>query len=103
MIIQKASPRKLPRGFELPWGKGIITEEAAIKCTLSDQGLEESWEPTVQLLEFQNGERALRFCVYSSGRLRRIPLILDEEQAAELASVINLNPVLKSVLGTLLR
>ncbi|MEM0159795.1 MAG: hypothetical protein QW393_03480, partial [Candidatus Micrarchaeaceae archaeon] len=89
--------------FQLPWGKGMITEEAAIKCSISIHGSTESWEPTVQLLEFESGEKAIRFCVYGNGRLRRIPLILDSEQAERLASEISTNSKLRSIITNLLK
>ncbi|MEM4067955.1 MAG: hypothetical protein QXV17_13965 [Candidatus Micrarchaeaceae archaeon] len=101
MNIERASKRKIPRKFQLPWGKGMITEEAAIKCSISIQGSTESWEPTVQLLEFESGEMAIRFCVYGNGRLRRMPLILDKEQATRLALEINKNGKLKSMVKML--
>ena len=103
MKVDKAEMRKLPRKFEFPWGKGRITEEASIRCTITTNGFKESWEPTIQLLEFENGDRALRFCVYSRGRLRRIPMILDDEQARALASEIKVNRNLKAILGNLLK
>ena len=102
MKVDKAGMRKLPRKFEFPWGKGVITEEASIRCTLTANGLNESWEPTIQLLEFENGDRALRFCVYSRGRLRRMPMILDDSQARALASEIKVNKNLKTVLENLI-
>ncbi|MEM0141482.1 MAG: hypothetical protein QXN66_05560 [Thermoplasmatales archaeon] len=103
MKIEKAVGRKIPRKFELPWGKGLITEEASIKCSISSGNFNESWEPTIQLLEFSNGEKALRFCVYGNGKLRRMPLILDEEQAEELAKEIDANFKIKSIVKHLTR
>ncbi|MEM3192987.1 MAG: hypothetical protein QW292_13070 [Candidatus Parvarchaeota archaeon] len=98
MNIERASKRKIPRKFQLPWGKGMITEEAAIKCSITIHGSTESWEPTVQLLEFESGEKAIRFCVYGNGRLRRMPLILDKEQATKLALEINKSRKLRSMI-----
>ncbi|MEM3846685.1 MAG: hypothetical protein QXV17_11155 [Candidatus Micrarchaeaceae archaeon] len=98
MNIERASKRKIPRKFQLPWGKGMITEEAAIKCSISIHGSTESWEPTIQLLEFESGEKAIRFCVYGNGRLRRMPLILDKEQAKRLALEIDKNRKLRSMI-----
>ena len=103
MKVDKADIRKLPRRFEFPWGKGMITEEASIRCTLTTKGLKESWEPTIQLLEFENGDRVLRFCIYSRGRLRRMPMILDDVQARALASEIKVNKKLKTLLGNLIK
>ena len=36
--------RKVPRPFKMPWGKGMVVEEASISSRYH--------EPTVQLLEF---------------------------------------------------
>ncbi|MEM3192543.1 MAG: hypothetical protein QXV17_05560 [Candidatus Micrarchaeaceae archaeon] len=103
MKIERSSGRKIPRKFQLPWGKDMITEEASIRCSISRKGFTESWEPTIQLLEFENGERVLRFCVYGNGRLRRMPLIIDSEQAERLASEISMNSKLKSIITNLLK
>ena len=42
------------------------------------------WEPTIQLLEFEDGSRALRFCYYHGGRFGRGPLIMSAEDMAGL-------------------
>ena len=46
--------RKVPRPFKMPWGKGMVVEEASISSRYH--------EPTVQLLEFDNGHKVIRFC-----------------------------------------
>ena len=63
--------RKLPRPFELPWGRGQITEEVTV--------LHEHWAPTIQLLEYEDGQKSVRFCNYSpQGRFQRLPSIWTE-------------------------
>lgn len=70
-------PRPLPRPFTLLWGKGQITEEAQVA--------RDHWEPTTQLMEYDDGSAALRFCFYSGCRFNRNPLILDNSDLDELA------------------
>ena len=64
-------PRQLPRPFTMPWGKGQIIQEA--------QAVQDHWEPTIQLMEYEDGSRALRFCTYSRGRFNRNPMMMGED------------------------
>ncbi len=86
-------PRPLPRPFALPWGKGQITEEVQIA--------RDHWEPTIQLMEYDDGSAALRFCFYSGGRFNRNPLILDDGDLDELARELEATPRLKAMLRRL--
>ncbi|KKK74590.1 hypothetical protein LCGC14_2882240, partial [marine sediment metagenome] len=63
--------RKVPRPFKMPWGNGMVVKEASI--------ISQYHEPTVQLLQFDNGNRAIRFCSYNKGRFSRAPLMIDEK------------------------
>jgi len=45
-------------------------------------------EPTIQLLKFENGDKAIRFCSYNKGRFNRSPLIIDEKDLRRLRSEI---------------
>jgi len=56
-VIENGS-RRIPRDFNLHWGKGQIVEEASI------QG--EHHQPSVQLLEFQDGSTSIRFSVITT-------------------------------------
>ena len=69
--------RKLPRPFNLPWGRGQVVEEVSIPRP--------HWESTFQLLEFEDGSRARRFCYYHTGRFGRSPSILSAEDIAGLS------------------
>ncbi len=40
----------------MPWGSGQVVEEISIQCP--------HWEPTAQLMEYEDGSRSLRFCYY---------------------------------------
>jgi len=72
--------RKVPRPFKMPWGKGIVAEEVSITSKYH--------EPTIQLLKFENGDKAIRFCSYNKGRFNRSPLIIDEKDLRRLRSEI---------------
>ncbi len=72
--------RKVPRPFTMPWGKGKIVEEASI--------ISEYHEPTVQLLSFDDGGKAIRFCSYHKGMFSRSPLIIDEKDLKRLGNAI---------------
>ena len=85
--------RKLPRNFKFPWGKGKISEEVSIKCP--------HWEPTIQLLEFENGEKVLRFCYYHGNRFGRSPMMVSEKDLKRLMKAARkskkINKMLKSI------
>ncbi len=64
----------------MPWGKGMVVEEVSITSKFH--------EPTIQLLKFENGDKAIRFCSYNEGRFNRSPLIIDEKDLRRLQSEI---------------
>ena len=72
--------RMIPRPFKMPFGNGMVVEEASITSRYH--------EPTVQLLQFDNGNRAIRFCSYNKGRFSRSPLMIDEKDLRKLGSAI---------------
>jgi len=84
------SLRKVPRPFELHWGKGVIAEEASTVTPFH--------EPTVQLLAFDDGSKSLRFCVYHGSSFSRMPLILSEEHLKDLAKEVKKNPQIRKLL-----
>ena len=55
MLIDR--PRKIPRPFELHWGKGQVVEEATFEGQYH--------QPSIQLLEFEDGSLSVRFCYYN--------------------------------------
>lgn len=83
----------LPRPFELPWGKGHVTAEASIETPYN--------EPTIQLLQFDDGAQALRFCVCHGGDLLEKPLIVDETDLPKLRRAIQHAPKLAALLKKL--
>jgi len=58
----------------------MVVEEASITSKYH--------EPTIQLLKFENGDKAIRFCSYNKGRFNRSPLIIDEKDLRRLRSEI---------------
>ncbi len=88
-----AKPRPLPRPFTMPWGKGQITQEAQV--------LQHHWEPTIQLMEYEDGSKALRFCSYIRGRFNRNPMMLGEEDIEELRRDLDNAPEIKAFLARL--
>lgn len=87
------SSRKVPRPFDLHWGKGVISEEAST--------LTEFHEPTIQLLAFADGSRSLRFCAYHGSSFARMPLIVSESHLSALGKEVKKNPGLRRMLKKL--
>ena len=86
--------RKLPRPFEMPWGKGQIVEEASVST--------EWHEPSLQLLEYEDGSLALRFCSYNhKGQFQRSPLMVGADDLAALGKAVKANPRLRALLKKL--
>ena len=92
-MIENAS-RRIPRDFNLHWGKGQIVEEASV------QG--EYHQPSIQLLEFHDGSLSIRFCYYNQhGRFQRSPLIMGEEDIGRLRDSVSENHRLRALLSEL--
>lgn len=90
--------RKVPRKFSLHFGSGVVAEEATYSG--------EFHEPTIQLLEFTEGEMTgallLRFCTYTHrGAFMRDPLILNETDIASLRDAIQATPRIHELLKRL--
>jgi hypothetical protein len=94
-----APPRKLPRPFEMHWGRGDIVEEAAFEG--------EYHEPCIQLMQYTEGEAAggysIRFCTYNHrGQFQRSPLMLSEDDIDGLRRALRRTPRLHAVLKRLI-
>ena len=86
--------RTIPRPFDLHWGRGQVAEEATFAG--------EHHEPSVQLLEFEDGSLSLRFCFYDHrGRFQRSPLIVGREEIAGLRQALDGTPRLRGLLKEL--
>ena len=81
---------RVPRPFTLPWANGQVTQEAQIHC--------DHWDPTIQLLESEDGTVSLRFCFYSRGRFNRNPMIIGEEELPRMADELRRHPRLRALL-----
>jgi len=87
------SARKVPRPFELHWGKGVIAEEASVKTPFH--------EPTIQLLAFDDGSKSLRFCAYHGSSFARMPLIISDEHVDALGKAVKKSPQIRRLLKKL--
>ena len=89
--MAKQTGRSVPRPFALHWGSGHIMEEA----TYAGQ----HHEPSLQLLEFDDGYLSVRFCYYDqSGRFQRSPLIVSKDEVAGLKKALAGAPRLRALL-----
>lgn len=87
--------RGVPRPFQLHWGGGQIQEEATYTG--------EHHQPAIQLLQFDEGYRALRFCYYDhAGRFQRGPLIVSDSEIPGLRKALEATPGLRAMLKELL-
>ena len=86
--------RKIPRDFNLHWGRGQIVEEAYVESQYH--------QPSIQLLEFEDASVSLRFCYYNQhGRFQRGPLIIGEEEIGLLRDSVSENEKLHALLREL--
>ena len=91
--------RKVPRKFSLHFGSGEVAEEATYDG--------EHHQPTIQLLDFQEGDAAgtvmLRFCSYNPrGQFMRDPLLLSDDDLAALREALQATPRIRELLRRLL-
>ena len=86
--------RKVPRKFAFHWGKGVVKEEASVRTPYH--------EPTIQLLQYESGERAIRFCSYEGSRFNRFPLIIGEDYLEDLAKALRKNKEIHRLLRRLI-
>ncbi len=78
------------RRFQLHWGGGWIEEEARSRTSYH--------EPSIQLLSFDSGDKAVRFCYYHDGFYQGGPLILSESHLKGLRGEIRKNKTLHALL-----
>ena len=100
--IGEPERRRLPRLFSFHWGGGYIVEEASVKCTIRANGHVHSWEPTIQLLQYDDESEEVRFCVYSGRKFTRMPSIMDEETMKALSKRLEKTLMLKKAVKHLL-
>ncbi len=91
----QGTTRTTPRPFELHWGSGRIVEEATYTG--------EHHQPSLQLLEFDDGSLCVRFCYYDhAGRFQRAPLIVSKGEMDGLRRALAETPRLRSLLKEML-
>lgn len=89
VVPRKARP--LPRPFSFHWGGGQIVEEATM--------IGEWNEPTIQLLEYDDGSLSVRFCSYSHrGGFQRGSLMVGDNEMQGLKAALNATPRLRALL-----
>lgn len=89
-------PRVTPRPFALHWGNGQIVEEAAYSG--------EHHEPSLQLLQYDDGSLAVRFCYYDhAGRFQRSPLIVGSDETAGIRTALAATPRLRELLREMVK
>ncbi len=86
---------RVPRPFDLHWGRGQIVEEARFA---SDHA-----QPAIQLLRFETGPEAgkqsLRFCHFNPrGQFQRSPLIVAEDDVERLRDAVAQAPEIRRLL-----
>jgi hypothetical protein len=100
--VPATKSRTTSRPFELHWGKGQIVEEAAYAG--------EHHEPSIQLLEFDDGYVAIRFCYYDHAgpfdyaqdrRFQRSPLIVNDSEMEGMRAALKRTPRLREMLRKL--
>jgi len=99
--ISYAKRRTIPRKFSFSWGSGYIVEEVSVRCSIKSNGMEHSWEPTIQLLQYDDDSVDVRFCVYSNGKFTRMPPIMDRKTVSELSKQLDGTILLKKILSEL--
>ena len=88
------SGRTIPRPFEMHWGGGSIVEEASVETPYN--------EPTIQLMEFEDGSQTLRFCYYNGTRFGRGSLMISEEFLEAFADSLRDAPRIRELLKRML-
>ena len=87
--------REIPRPFSYHWGSGYIVEEASF--------LGRWHQPTIQLLEYEDGSLSIRFCAYGHrGHFLRSPLMVNDDDLGEMREALNDCPKLQTLLKKLL-
>ena len=99
--IGEPERRRLPRRFSFHWGEGYIVEEASIKCTIRANGHVHSWEPTIQLLQYDDESQEVRFCVYIGKKFTRMPPIMGSEAMKALSKKLEGTLLLKKAMKQL--
>jgi hypothetical protein len=71
----------------------MITEEVRVD--------HDHWTPVIQLLEYEDGAKGIRFCTYNGPRFQRMPAIWMEEDVAAFREQLQYAPTLRRLLKAL--
>ena len=87
------------RRFNFHWGSGVVAEEARFEG--------EHHNPAIQLLRYDEGEMAgrvaVRFCFFNDrGRFQRSPLMISDNELAEMRTALEATPELRELLKKLI-
>jgi hypothetical protein len=88
--------RKVPRPFKMPWGAGLVVEEASV--------LTEHNELVVQLLRYDDPTLppAVRFCQYwLDGGFQRQPMMISETNLAPMREALSQTPEIRRLVAQL--
>ena len=97
--ILAATKRTVPRPFSFEWAKGQVVEEASVKVQMDNH----SWEPTIQLLQYEDGSETLRFCVFHGKQFSRMPLLISPDELTALLEEASKHPRIKTRLKNSMR
>lgn len=89
--------RPLPRPFSSWWGAGEILEETFLPAP------DPVAEPCFQLVRFEDGRKGLRFSHYHGRRWGRDPLVIADDDLADLRRALEETPGIRRFLERLLR
>lgn len=59
-------------------------------------------EPTIQLLEYDDGSQALRFCYYRGPRFGRGPMMVNEDMLPQMAAALGDAPRIRMLMQQML-
>ena len=83
------------RRFNFHWGSGVVAEEARFEG--------EHHVPAIQLLKYDEGDVAVRFCFFNQrGRFQRSPLMMSEGDLDQMRKSLERTPELRQLLKRLI-
>jgi hypothetical protein len=91
--VKKDSSTEDKHFVTFPWARAHILEAITVDAPHQDVALE--------LLEFENGQRSLRFAAYSKGKLVDGPLVIHDEDLDRIAQAAGRSPSILEFLGRL--
>jgi hypothetical protein len=81
-----------------PWGRATTLAEVAVPQRAATADGEKVFEPIVQLLETESGDRLVRFAYRTDGVVRRGPVTVRVKDLARVRKAITKSPELHKAL-----